>query len=169
MQFPYVLRMRELDAKTRGIYIELACNIERILDDIICKCEIVDIAKRAIFRKDKIMHLEMGKKLSRAIKSLRDYNLKYYNQYMSEFDIIADLVEYRNVMAHGYSEYDPKEIDDRYITYYNKEKNKIARYVLEPREFIKNLLVFQESLIKLVDLIRILDMERGIEIIPPNP
>jgi len=154
--FPYVLRMRELDAKTRGIYIELACNIERILDDIICKCEIEDLAKRAIFRKDKIMHLEMGKKLRRAIKSLKDYNVDYYKQYLPEFNIIADLVEYRNVMAHGYSEYDPKGIDDRYITYYNKEKSKIARYVLEPREFIKKLFVFQDNLINFVNLIRIL-------------
>jgi len=157
----YVLRMRELDIKTRGLYIAIACDIERMMDDIIAFCEISDPTKQSNFKRDKIMHLEMGKKLARCVVQIEKYNSAYHQSYLSEFSIIADLVTYRNVMAHGYSEYDNDETDERFITYYNKEKDKIARYIIEPRKFIENMLTFQESLLKLAELVQVLQAERG--------
>lgn len=155
--------MRALDIKTRGVYIALACDIERMMDEIISSLEVDNVNERKDFRRDKIMHLEMGKKVNRCMKSLEKYNASYSLQYSPQFKIMEELVEYRNVMAHGYSEYDKDEKEEKYIIYYNKEKNKIARYVIEPRKFIKNMKDFQESLLKLVDLIFLLAQERGRE------
>jgi hypothetical protein len=162
-ELPYLLRMRSIDAKTRGIYIELACNVERLMDDIIGKCEVLEPLLRSGFRKNKIMHLQMGKKLSRCVKSLKAYNENYYNQYSKEFESINDLVTYRNVLAHGYSQYDENGVDERFIKYYNKEKGRIAEYKIEPMEFIKNLLEFDQVVLKLVELIQTLIRERGVD------
>src|SRR5436190_1078086 len=153
--------MRELDIKTRGLYIAISCDIERMLDDVISYCEIDSDAKqRNDFKRDKIMHLEMGKKLSRCMRVVEKYNSEYFNKYLSDFNRIDELVQYRNVMAHGYSEYDPHEADERYIKYYNKEKGKIAVYTIEPREFIKSMKTFQEHLLRLAELLQLLHQER---------
>ena len=59
--FPFALRMRELDIKRRDIYIAIACDIERMMDDIIGKCEIDERLERRNFKFEKIISLEMGK------------------------------------------------------------------------------------------------------------
>lgn len=153
--------MRTLDIKVRGIYIALACDIERTLSDIISLCEISDFDKRSEFKFEQILHLEMGKKLTKCKKSLERYNVNYYNEYKQHLERIDILVEYRNVLAHGFSEYDPNEKDDETITYYNKEKSRLAKYVIKPKAFIMNLKDFHSVILQLNDLVGRLARERG--------
>ena len=159
---PFTQQMQFKEANVRGVYLSIACDMEFLMDDIIAKCEIDNQDERQEFRERKIIQLEMGKKLGRCIKSLSEYrNGIYYKKFSTQFDIIEKLVHYRNLMAHGYSEYDEKKIDKSFIVFRNIDKGKKNEEKIEIMPFLINMEEYRSNLMRLLDLTSILSAERG--------
>ncbi len=155
MPMQYQIRMKAMDAKLRGMYLSLACDVERIMDDIITVCEIREKGLRLKYKKDKIMGLEMGKKVYKCQNSLIKHREDLFEIYSPYLETIEQLVVYRNIMAHGYSEYSQKK--DGIITYFNKEKHNIVKYEIDPIEFFKNIKEFGKCLRQLFELLILLN------------
>lgn len=164
-KLPFAQQMQFYEGSVRGVYLSIACDMEFLMSDIIAKIEKFPLVKgeRLKFKEDKIYQLEMGKKTRRCIDDLKDYRKGvYYNKFKPQFDIIETLVHYRNLMAHGHSDYDDKKMDTSFIWFKNyKGKKIIEKIMVAP--FILEMETYRKNLMKLLDLIIILTAERGNE------
>ncbi|MEO8861458.1 MAG: hypothetical protein ABI358_08550 [Ginsengibacter sp.] len=157
--YPFALNMFGSEAKVRGLFITVACDFDVVISHMIMKCEEPDKEKRdALFMR---LPYEMGKKLNRCKKALKAYNEGYYNRFLVEFDAMKELLKYRNMLAHGYSQFDEKQLDDSFIIFnwIEKGKLKIDKIALIP--FYKNILRFRKHLSNLYELHAAIVQERG--------
>ena len=143
-EYPFSLDMFGLEAKVRGLYLTIACDFEKIMSDIIVKCEEPDGSKREALRLK--IAFEMGKKLKRCEQELLKYNSAYYNHFIPQFEAIKELLKYRNMLAHGFSQYDPQKIDKSFITFIWVEKGKERIDNINVKPFIKNILHFRDHI-----------------------
>lgn len=157
---PFPQKMQFHEDNVRGTYISIACDFERLMDDLIALKEIDKVGDRKTitvdqimdYKKDKITHLEMGKKYARSKEALKQYNIDYYNDFIPHFEIIKSLVKYRTILAHGYSEYDEKQIDTTYIDFefVYKGKRQKERIVIKP--FLSDLNKYRHTIMELMGL-----------------
>lgn len=117
------MEMQQIEGSVRGQYVALACDIERILENVITKCRVDNFMDIPIYAFTKVRHLEMGKKLKDCKLELKKYNIDYYNRIQNEFVIMEDLVSMRNMLCHGYSDYDEDRKDKSWIIFEYKEKS----------------------------------------------
>lgn len=157
----YTQRMQFLEASVRGVYISIACDVERIMEDMIAQIEIDNPKDRLSFKMRKICGLEMGMKLQRLDDGLKAYNARYYKYYKNELNIIRELVGYRNLLAHGYSDYDDNKVDKRFITFTNIYRNKKDVVKIEVEPFLFQMEKYREGLKKLMTLTITLYNERA--------
>ena len=164
-KWPFALDMFGFESKVRGIYLTVACDFENLMSDVIAICEEVDPSKRSLNR---LNHpFEMGAKLTRCKKALKEYNKKYFDFFMPQFEVIEKLCKYRTMLAHGFSEYDDNKLDNTFLIFHwvikekrneNKmrtEKILIKRFILEIESYRKHVLQFMKLHAKLSE-------ERGI-------
>ena len=111
--FPFSFTMLGQESKLRGLYLAVSCEAEFFMSRIMSMIEAGINDRHAKFIS---LPFEMGAKLKRCKKCLQDYNLAYYNFYEPQFDIITELVGYRNMLAHGHSSFDENEVDTSYLT-----------------------------------------------------
>ncbi len=135
--YPFPLEMFGLESKVRGIYMTIACDFEKVMTEIISMCEEDDLSKRNDLELK--IPFEMGKKLQRCKRELIKYNPAYYNHFIPQFEAIEELVKYRNMLAHGFSEYDENKLDKSFIifSWLEKGKKKIEKILVLP--FIKKI------------------------------
>ena len=158
-KYPYPLEMFGLESKVRGLYITLACDFEKVMTEIIVMCEGDDPSKRDDLELK--IPFEMGKKLQRCKRELIKYNPAYYNHFIPEFEAVEELVKYRNMLAHGFSQYDENKLDKDFITFswIEKGKKKIDKIKVYP--FIKKIEKYTKHIFLLYTLHAKISEERG--------
>ena len=158
-KYPFPLRMFGAEAKVRGLFITISCDFDITISHMIAKMEEPEISKRdSVLLK---LPYETGKKVKRCKDNLKKYNIDYYNKFLPEFTAMEELLKYRNMLAHGYSQLDENQKDESYIDFICIEKGKyrIDRITLKP--FYKNILRFRKHLTNLYELHYTLSQERG--------
>lgn len=131
-KYPFSLEMFGLESKLRGLYMTLACDFEKVMTDIIIMCEEDDPSERNNLELK--IPFEMGKKLQRCKRELIKYNPAYYNHFIPQFEAIEELLKYRNMLAHGFSEYDDKKLNKSFIifSWIERGKKKIDKIQVLP-------------------------------------
>jgi len=140
-KYPFSLDMFGLEAKVRGLYLTLACDFEKVMVETIALCEEPDDSKRQAFMIK--MPFEMGKKLKMFKKSVMKYNKSYYNHFLPQFKIIGELVKYRNMLAHGFSQYDTNKSDKSFIIFEWQHKGKLKSDRIEVKPFMNKILDYR--------------------------
>jgi len=158
-KYPFALRMFEAEAKIRGLFITVTCDFDIIISQIIVKCEEPVISKRDSLRLK--LPFETGKKLERCKIDLNGYNSSYYNHFLPELEAMEELLKYRNMLAHGYSQFDENKLDESYINFVwiEKGKFKIEKIILRP--FYQNVHRFRKHLENMYKLHYTLTQELG--------
>lgn len=136
-EYPYALEMFGLESKVRGLYLTVACDFEKTMTEIISMCEEPDVDKRSSLELK--LRYEMGKKLERCKAAVINYNIVYYNHFIPQFEVIESLLKYRNMLAHGFSYYDDKKTDKKYISFSWSEKGKLKTDTIEVMPFVKSI------------------------------
>ena len=160
-KYPFALNMFGREAKVRGLYLTVACDFEKILSDITLRCEEPDISKRDILKLK--LPSEMGKKLERCKLALQNYNLSYYNHFISQFEVTKELLPYRNMLAHGFSLYDPEKSDESFITFIWFERGKERIDKIDISSFMQKIEHFRKHISLLYTLHSKIHDERGDE------
>jgi hypothetical protein len=162
-EMPFTQQMQGKEALIRGIYLSISCDYERLLDDIITKCEVIEPERRELYKMNKVRHLEMGKKLDRCRKALKKYNEFYYKVNEPYFKIIKELLKLRNMLAHGYSDYDENLQDTTFITFNYLENYKPKTKQIEVFSFLMELETYRKSIMEFMQLVIYLAAEVGKE------
>jgi hypothetical protein len=138
-----------------------------VIDDIISLCQIEKIFPSGfdtltddeinIALKDYQIRLitwkEMGKKFDLCKQLLSKYNNAYYGDFSKYFSVIRDLVQDRNLMAHGYSDYDIEQEKGKIlILFENVENGKRIKKIIEVKSFLQKLLAYREGIMELAYL-----------------
>lgn len=157
--YPFGLRMFEAEAKVRGLFITVSCDFDMVVSHIIAKCEEPEPSKRDTL----ILKLpyEIGKKLKRCKKDLEKYSNDYYIKYLPEFEAMEELLMYRNMLAHGFSQYDENKIDESFIIFIWKDEGKFKFDKVILRPFYQNIIRFRKHLSTLYELHYTMTQERG--------
>lgn len=162
-KFPFSLQMYEQEAKVRGLYLTVCCDVERILSDIMAKCELDDISLREHYKS--YLPFEMGAKLKMCKDVLERYNAEYYKFFTPEFEAFEELLKYRDMLAHGFTDYDDNQQDKTFIDFYwvtGTKKNRIwnkEKVIIKP--FVMKMLKYREHVMQLMKLLSALSNERG--------
>ncbi len=167
--FPFALQMYGFEAKVRGLYLTIACDIERMMCDVIAKCEVEAEIEREAFKLK--LPFEMGAKLKRCKEALEKYNKAYFDFFIPQFDAIEQLCKYRNMLAHGFSEYDDNKVDKTFIIFKWVESavknpgektervSKTEKILIRP--FINQMNHYRDHVLQFMKLIAKLSEERG--------
>jgi hypothetical protein len=159
---PFTQQMQIKEANVRGVYISIACDFERMMADIIANCEIVNSAGRLEYKRKYINSLEMGKKVGRCEKVLKAYrNGIYYNKFSSQLNTLSGLVYYRNMLAHGYSNFDTNQKDMSFIIFENTIKGKTVLEKIEVQPFLMQMELHRANIMQMMNLAFILSIERS--------
>jgi hypothetical protein len=166
-KLPFDQKMQVHEVNVRGTYLSIACDSERLMDDLISLCEL-DIIFPTGFDKindedvieeirkykiKKITWVEMGKKLFRCKQKLEKYNKSYFDSFSKYFEDISDLVQDRNLMAHGYSDYDiQQEAGKIFILFENVVHGKREEKIIEVKTFLSNLETHRKGIMELIGL-----------------
>jgi hypothetical protein len=169
---PFTQKMQFHEAYVRGLFISIACDYERIMDDIIALCEMEKIfpsgfenlsdediiAQINEYKIQFITWKEMGKKLDKkCVPLLKLYNSEYFNKYEKCFDIVRDLVQDRNLMVHGYSDYNEQQNEKGISISFtnivqNQKKKTLKKKIIVIQPYIKNLERYAIGIIELSEL-----------------
>ena len=160
---PFTQQMQTQEVNVRGLYLSISCDIEVLLVDIIAKCEIANPAEREDFKVRKLAGLEMGKKLGRSVKSLTIYNPHLSAQFKTTFEMINDLLGLRNILAHSKISCDPNKKNKSILWFNYVERGVRIKETREIKPLINELHAYRNELVKLMDLVIILNRERGNE------
>ncbi len=165
---PRTQQMLVYEANIRGAYISISCDSERLMDDLVALCELGKIFPTGLDEKtdDEIIKtiiaykvrlitsLEMGKKLDRCQKGLKNYNQNYFEEFNKHFTVIADLVKDRNLMAHGYTDFDIHQNPNQVlILFENVERGKKKEKVIDFQPFIMQLERYRSVIMELLELV----------------
>ena len=166
IQFPFSLQMYGQESKVRGLYLTISCDIERLLCDLIAKCEIDNPNERNEFKLT--LPFAMGAKIVRCKDALGEYNIEYFNFVEPDFKEIELLLKYRNMLAHGFSEYDDNKFDNSFIIFNwiekdinNKRVHQTEKIMVMP--FIMKMKEYRNNVWKFMQLHHRLTEERGEE------
>ena len=165
-ELPFVQQMQVRESNVRGTYICIACDFESLMEDLIVLCELPEEKLNAAgvleMKLKKTTQLEMGKKYRRAKDGLEKYNSEYHNDFLPHFTVIAKLVKYRTILAHGYSEFDPHQKDNTWIAfnYHDKGKMKQEKIIILP--FIMQLEEYRKSIMELAGLVVQIRKDRNV-------
>ncbi len=163
--YGFDLDMWGQEAKVRGLYLSVACEIEFFIDIITSKCEEADGTKREALKLD--MPYEMGAKLKRCKTALSAYNISYHNFFKTVFDDFEQLVKYRNMLAHGRASFDQEKIDKSYILFNwiegPKSKRMRNELKIEVMPFLRDMEKYRQQVFQLYKLHAKLSEERGNE------
>lgn len=126
---PFTQRMQIKEANLRGLYLSIACDIERALAHVITTCEEKDPQKREEYFWEKIVHLEFGKKVNKCKGAIKAHNSLYFEAHREHFITIQKFLKLRNMLTHGYSDFDPAKLDDTYIVFdwFDRPKKRIQK------------------------------------------
>jgi hypothetical protein len=162
-KFGFSLDMFGFESKIRGLYLTVACDYEFFMVRIIAMCQVQDITKREAFKLS--LPYEMGAKLKILKESVENYNINYYAFFKTHFDIISELVFYRTMLAHGFSQYDDNKVDESFIDFSWIEGPKNNRLKRTERIVIKSFLMdidrYRLNLLEFMKLDAVLVNERG--------
>lgn len=155
---PFTQQMQVHECHVRGVYLSIACDYEQLMEDVIALCESDQVSrpinngsiKRYCIKY--LTHLTMGKKLGRLSKKLKAYNEEYFNSLSEQFKIMDKLVEYRNILAHGYSNYDEKQLDTSFIIFEHVDKGKLNTSNVSIKPFLLAYEHYRQCLNKLMEL-----------------
>jgi len=163
----YAQKMQVHEVNARGTYLSISCDYERVMDDIISLCQIEKVFSSGFanlndeeinnalkdYQTRLIIWLEMGKKFNLCKRLLGEYNNEYFESFSKYFVIISDLVQDRNLMAHGYSDYDiAQEKGKILILFENVEKGKRIKKVIEVKSYLQKLSTYREGIMELANL-----------------
>lgn len=158
---PFAQQMQVREAHVRGLYISIACDYERLMDDLIVLCELDRASNVAEYKTKHLVHLEMGKKFRRSKTGLEKAFPNHYSDFLPHFGVIERLVKFRTILAHGYSEYDDNG-DPSYIIFEHHHKGKILREKVVIDPFLNELRHYQNSILELMGLTVLLRKEKGL-------
>lgn len=162
------------EANVRGTYLSIACDYERLLDDLYIYSDITKIFPKGFgnntdkeiiaiineYKTRKVSHLEMGKKYQTS-KDNMEVNFKnHFNDFSPHFTVIESLIAYRNLMAHGYTRYDIPQVPGKIcILFENNVKGKITKHTINVKLFLMQLSKYREGIMELVGLVLALRKE----------
>lgn len=159
---PFTQQMQIKEANVRGVYLSIACDYERLMEDLILLCELHRVKSIENFKAKYLSELSMAQKLSRSKKALLKYNKIYYSSFLPHFKIIGNLVRYRNIMAHGHSNYDDTQKDKSYIDFDYVIKKKPKKINIKITPFISELEGYRHSIMELLGLTFTIRREKGL-------
>lgn len=167
-RLPYTQRMQVHEANIRGTYLSISCDYERILDDIAALCQHQQVFPLGfegltnnqindaldIHKLKFISFKTMGVKFELCKKLLKTYNQTLFDEFSEYFKTIKDLIADRNLMAHGYSDYDiPQEANKILIYFENTERsNSTVKKTIDVDAFLKNLMKYRHGIMEFAAL-----------------
>lgn len=174
LRLPHIQQMQIKEAIVRGTYISIACDYERLLDDIIALCEVdkvfpdgydhlssngINEGLEAYKKTKGIQATEMGKKVKRSKECLEEYNKVHSDSFEQVFKVVSNMVKDRNLMAHGYTDLGlPQEQGKILIHFDNTNKTgKNTSTTIDVQPYLKELAGYRigiESLMNLCMIIR---------------
>lgn len=173
-QLPYTQQMQTHEANVRGTYISIACDYEQLMDDLIVLCELEKIFPAGFDEKSDgeiiqeingyktkwVTSVEMGKKFRKCKDGLVKYSQTYFDDFSPHFIVISDLIQDRNLMAHGYSNYDVQQESGKiFILFENVQQGKKEEKLIEVRPYIAKLEKYRKGIMELMGLTLTLRME----------
>ena len=149
------------EAKLRGAYLSMACDIEFMLVDVICICLVKDEADRKAVKVILLENAMMSKKIALTRKAIKRYNLGYYDGYKGCLNTFEEFNEWRNMFAHSRIKGDPEERDLSFMIFEYIKKGEIVEQREEFDPLYKKLLGYAAAIMKFSELIVIIYTERG--------
>lgn len=169
MTLPFTQKMQSKEAIVRGTYLSISCDFDRVMNEIVGLCEYYKIDSTlnkdglSKYTFNKVRGLEMGTKFQRCKDAIFDLDQDIHNCNNGCFSIISKLITNRNLFAHGYSEYDPNNIDTSFITFMNKERSANIIKTVIVDDFIAELEQYRKMAMGLMYLnIIILNVLKGL-------
>src|SRR5258706_16135673 len=100
-----------MSATLRGAYLDMCCDIEFVLVDMICVCLVKEPNERKNVKECLMEGLMMNKKITLAERALKKYNCTYFEKYKDCFTTFKRLATWRNKFAHSRIKGEPNEQD----------------------------------------------------------
>lgn len=114
------------EIQLRGMYLQIACDYEWMLTDIIFFCSKQPLKDKDAFLAANFEKVTMGKKLEKARTALKSYNSGYYyTKYSGHLKIVEKLTTLRNKYAHSVMKSNPEVNDGEIGFLYMKNSNVI--------------------------------------------
>ena len=158
----FTQRMQFHEINVRGTYLAIACDYERVMGDLIALFDLEVIFPNGfdsisneeimegmtLYKSKKITELTMGIKLKKCKEKLEKFNKYYFDQFLNQFISIGELVDDRNLMAHGYTHYEVEQQEGKiFIFFENVQHGVIKGKIIEVNTYLDKLQITHRKVI----------------------
>jgi len=158
---PFTQQMQAKEALVRGTYLSISCDFERLMVDLIIMAEYEKGSRHPKTLNDKrkiTRDCSMGEKLRRCKTGMRKHS-EHYKYLGKHFRVINKLTQMRNMLAHGFSEFDNKQKVKDYIVFRYVDNNYVEhadKIMVQPflallEKYRKSIVVLYEFNLKFYD------------------